>query len=170
MQQTLADNYVYIVVGLAVVGLVFAAGRWVGHVNSDRASFKEFMKEVREKFDRIVERLPPPPIVSSESPVRLTDRGREISRKYGVEQWVSREVPRLMAGVRGKPDYEIHDQCMAHVRSLFGRDEALRNRMRAAAYESGIEVEQIQKIYAVELRDALLTNLEQPTPDRPTPP
>ena len=52
-----------------VFGLVFGLGRWKGKVDSDRASFKEFMTgikgdlaEIRSDINRIVERLPSGPL------------------------------------------------------------------------------------------------------------
>ena len=50
-------------------GLVFGLGQWKGKVDSDRASFKEFMTgikddlaQIRSDINRIVERLPSGPL------------------------------------------------------------------------------------------------------------
>ena len=42
----------------AFVVAVLAVGKWVGHVNSDRSKFNEFMKEVRDDIKTILTRLP----------------------------------------------------------------------------------------------------------------
>ena len=47
MQELVNDPRSYLALA-ALVGLVFAIGRWVGEVNSDRKSFKEFMAEMRQ--------------------------------------------------------------------------------------------------------------------------
>ena len=69
-----------IVAGLAVLGIVFAAGRWVGAVNADQKSFKDFMAEIKEKIGKVLDRLPHPQIISSNNPVQLTNFGIKISK------------------------------------------------------------------------------------------
>ena len=49
MQELFNDPRSYLALA-ALVGLVFAIGRWVGEVNSDRKSFKEFMAEMRQEI------------------------------------------------------------------------------------------------------------------------
>ena len=70
---------------LAVIGvgaLIWRGGAWYGSVNTDRANFKEFMKEVREDLKKILQRLPERTTASS-SPVTLTDYGKTIAEGPG---------------------------------------------------------------------------------------
>ena len=57
------------------------------------------MKEVREKIDEILERLPPPPTVAPGSPVRLTDFGKEISHSLGAKKWSADQAAGLLVYV-----------------------------------------------------------------------
>ena len=66
---------VFLFIGL--VSVVFFWGRWVGHVNSERREFHEFMDEMREDIKEILSRLPDNPDLQ-ESPMPLNKRGTEI--------------------------------------------------------------------------------------------
>ena len=57
---------------IAMVVGIFAAGRWVGALNVDRAWFKEFMVEVRNDIKEILRRLPPATVAKA-SPRALTN-------------------------------------------------------------------------------------------------
>ena len=61
-------------------GAIFAFGQWKGKVDSDRASFKEFMEEVRSDLKEILRRLPSRTLTDG-SPPLLTDLGRSISER-----------------------------------------------------------------------------------------
>ena len=63
-----------------IAGLIFGIGAWVGAVNADRRSFKEFMTEVRDDLNKILARLPPR-VFAGESPIELTDLGKNISAR-----------------------------------------------------------------------------------------
>ena len=88
MQELVNDPRSYLALA-ALVGLVFAIGRWVGEVNSDRKSFKEFMAEMRRDMRDIhrdikhvltaLGRLGPS-VVGGTSPLRLTELGKRVSR------------------------------------------------------------------------------------------
>lgn len=157
MSEFIAQN-LWEIVGIvaASVGAAFAVGNWVGAVNADRKSFKAFMAEIREKLDRILERLPPPPTVQPGSPVRLTGFGEKISTGLAVKAWAASEAPELAERVCGKQPFEISELCAEHVERRFAEDDSLQRTMRAGAYEHGTEVEQVRKVYEVELRDELL--------------
>ena len=65
---------------LAVVGAIFAAGGWFVAVNSDRKSFREVMKEVKDDIKEVrkdikkIFQLLPPKAVYSGSPLQLCKR------------------------------------------------------------------------------------------------
>ena len=76
MPEWAGNPLVWIICGVAVAGALLKAGMWISGVNSDRASFKEFMRRVEDKLDKISDRLPAQ-TVSSSSPIQLTDLGEE---------------------------------------------------------------------------------------------
>ena len=55
MYEWLLANIFLIMGGFTVIGTIFAIGNWVGAVNSDRKSFKEFMTAVNERIDNVNE-------------------------------------------------------------------------------------------------------------------
>lgn len=112
---------------VALGGILLTVGIWIGNVNSDRKSFKEFMKEVKtelkslgeslkeikaeqmsfgeslrevkakqksiwqslkrveEKVINIPAQLPPPVVVERNSPIRLSNFGKEISASLSID-------------------------------------------------------------------------------------
>ena len=76
---------------LIVLGVFTSIGIWIGKVNSDRASFKDFMKEIRKDIKTILGRLPPGPVTGS-SPLQLTDLGESISQTLEARNWQN-ELP-----------------------------------------------------------------------------
>ena len=134
----------------------------MGAVNTDRDAFKAFMKEVREKLDKILERQPPPPTTAPGSPVQLTEFGEHVSRNLGVRDWALNEATALLVKVEGKEPYEVHDLCIDHVQTQFDIGDEFYVRVRAGAYEHGTDVKQVRNVFAIELRDALLRLMETP--------
>lgn len=146
-------------IAVAVIVIIFGIGKWVGAINSDRASFKTFMNEVRDDIKRILARLPTP-TVEPGSPLQLTEFGEKISRSLGVKDWALNEAMGLLAEVEEKEPYEVHDFCVDHVQMQFDLGDALYVRIRAGAYENGTTVKSVQDVFVIELRDALLRLME----------
>ena len=138
-----------------VVGAAFAFGTWKGKVDSDRASFKEFMKEVRDDIKEILGRLPSPTMTDG-SPLQLTDCGRSISERLGAAGLAQELAPLLQAQVEGKVPYEIQEKCFDYVRHEYEPPEEVEARIKTCAYDHGIKRGQVLDVLAVELRDKLL--------------
>ncbi len=70
----------WMVVGgtVAVVSLIFFAGKWVGGISEFKKHTTEFIAEIRDDIKKILDRLPPV-VVTGGSPLRLTDLGKSIS-------------------------------------------------------------------------------------------
>ncbi len=156
-----------IVAGIALIGAGVKIALWAGKVNSKldslgeglaevRKSFGEGLAEVRKDIKKILERQAPPPVVRAGSPVRLTDFGEKISAAVSAKEWAADHASRLTAEASGKQEFEVFEMCVAYVAEQFDRDESLQRKSRAAAYDLGIETEQIRKVYEVELRDRIL--------------
>lgn len=189
MYEWLLANIFLIVVGFTVIGTIFAIGNWVGVVNSDRKSFKEFMTAVNErindvdekinkvserindvsekinnvnkKVDEIINRLPPNQIVHRDSPIKLTSFGAEISNSLSAKVWAESQVPNLFEDIKAMQPFEISEKCEKYVEAKFEQDENLQISIRKGAYEHGASIEEIQTVYQVELRDALLQSVGQ---------
>ena len=151
------------VIGSVVVGsVIFGIGNWYGAVNSDRKSFKTFMDKVGSDLEDIrasiqkIFYLLPRPAVESNSPVRLTDFGKEIANNVFAEEWATRQVLFLADATKGKPEFEVFDLCVDHVDKMFKEDDDFNATVRKGAYDCGASKEDVLKVYHVVLRDAVL--------------
>ena len=146
-------------------GLVYALisiGKWVGSVNSDRSKFNEFIKEIRSKLDKILDRLPPI-AVSSGSPLRLTEFGEKIAKQINAEEWSVQLASKVATAVEGKTPYEIQQFCLNYVQELeisSEQHEVLYN----CAYENGMDVKTVRRVLGIVLRDKLLDTATLPKP------
>ena len=145
-----------IIVVLAVGGAIFYTGRWVGAVNSDRKSFNEFMKEIREKIDSILDRLPPRRIFAQASPLQLTKFGKDISACADGRNLGEELANKLVQQVGGKEAYEIQEFSEKYMKETFDPTPDQFTRFGKCAYEHGIKYEQVLEVIAIELRDKLL--------------
>jgi hypothetical protein len=147
--------------GLTIVLGAVKIGMWVGAVNENRSSFKELAKEIRDKLDKILERLAAPTSTAG-SPLRLTEFGEKISRELQVREWARNEATGLLDEVQGREPYEVQDFCMEHVQAQFDLGDEFHVRVRAGAYENGTTVKSVQDVFVIELREALLGLMEIP--------
>ena len=152
---------------LIVLGVFTSIGIWIGKVNSDRASFKDFMKEIRKDIKIILGRLPPRPVTGS-SPLRLTDLGESISQTLEARHWAVRTAEELQGRIQGMQPYEIQDFCSTYIKNEFTPDALQKARIKECAYEHGIESTSVLEVLMVELRDKLLELSTGPT-SGPTP-
>ena len=152
----IANELRALVSALVLIGIVLSVGMWVGAVNTDRKSFRDFMSKVNGKIDRILERLPVPPAVQSTSPVQLTEFGQKISTTVSAKAWAITHAPRLVAEATGKEEFDVFEICVAYVQQQSDDDPEFERGIRAGAYQHGTEPDQVKKVYEVELRDRLL--------------
>ena len=169
---------------LTAVRVAYKFGEWKGEVNADRKLFTDFITEVKgfmvdvkdfmfevkgfmfevkgfmnedkEKIDRILKRLPLPPAVEENSPVQLTEFGKKISENLSIGKWTVEHAANLVKQVSKKQDFEIFEMCIEYVSGQYDADSNFQRKIRKGAYESGINVEQVKRVYEVKLRDALL--------------
>ena len=141
-------------IGAIVVGtLIFKAGGWHSRVNADLSTLKQFMDEIRGDIKDILRRLPPQP-VTGESPLRLTDFGRELAADVGAEAWAERHAPTLRPRVAGLEPFEVDDLCAKYTHDSL--DDDMSGAVARCAYEFGIERGAVLSVLRVVLRDALL--------------
>ncbi len=166
MEISLADWGTITSIAVAVIALgtvLFVTGRWVGSVNEHRNIVKDTLAEIREDVKNILKRIPPS-TVASESPLRLTDFGQDISEQLDAKTWARRTAAQLRNEVEGKQDFEVQEFCFDYVGTQFKPDDEQGRKVGKIAYEHGIDREQVLKVLTIELRDALL---EMRLPDAP---
>ena len=148
--------------GLVTLGIAFIAGvarfsRWSGQVDADRSNFKEFMAKVENKLQAILDRLPPR-LVAGAGPVRLTDLGEQAGEEMGTRAWAATVAPDLLDKVQGLPEFEIYEFCSDYVNNL--KDEEIRKKIAACAYNHGTDRSSVLTVLMVVLRDELLKLLK----------
>jgi hypothetical protein len=150
-----------VLAAIAVISSLVTIGIWVGRVNSDRDSFKEFMKEIRDDIKRIFERLPPVTL-STGSPRRLNELGLKVAKKTKASDWANRLAPQFLERIKGKNPGEIEDYCYQYVLggTLEKSDPLQMSYVLDCSYELGVAKEEVLKVLWVVLRDELL-NLTQ---------
>ena len=145
---------------ITVAILIFKIGSWRGEVNTDRSSFKGYIKETKQILETIQNdiksiflKLPPVP-VSGSSPRQLTDFGEKIAEQFGADEWASTLAPDLMRKVEQKKPFEIDQFCQNYVESELTSEYEVR--VLECAYEKGTSKENVLAVLAVVLRDKLL--------------
>ena len=164
MQELVNDPRSYLALA-ALVGLVFAIGRWVGEVNSDRKSFKEFMAEMRQDMRDIhrdikhiltaLGRLGPS-VVGGSSPLRLTELGKRVSEAIEAPALVAELAQGLLSQAEGKRPHVIARLADDYVHDTFEPTAEQLDGFDAVAYEEGISRFEVFQVIALELRDHLL--------------
>ena len=126
-------------------------------VGEHRKTVTSFMKEIRDKVDRIFERLPPVPVAGM-SPRRLTDFGEKISASIAAKAWAADLAPKLRSRVEGKAPFEVDRFSHEYVHGDEIGPEWAR-RVAACAYEFGTDAAGVLDVLQVVLRDELLALL-----------
>ncbi|MCY4130803.1 MAG: hypothetical protein OXG15_16390 [Gammaproteobacteria bacterium] len=149
-------------IGLLITFLVicFKAGEWKGGVDRDRQNFNQFMIEISGKIDDIIDRLPSRRLLAEESPLGLTSFGREVGEEIGAKQWSANMVETLKPQVERKSPYEVQDFCFDFVKSKMELTPEQTKQVESSAYKHGVKREKVLEVLVIELRDALIDELE----------
>ena len=86
--------------------------------------------------------------------IGITDFGQDISEQLDARSWARRTAAELRDKVEGKQDFEVQEFCFDYVGTQLKPDQG--RQVGRIAYEHGIDREQVLKVLAIELRDALL--------------
>ena len=87
---------------LAIIGIIWAAGRWTGKVDGKLTDLRKAVDEIRADIKKIFSRLPDPKTVASGSPRQLTDFGSKIAEKVHAQEWATTVAPTLVSNVEGQ--------------------------------------------------------------------
>ena len=128
---------------------------------------RDDIRGVNDGIQEVLSRLPPPsePMLKS-SPLRLSEQGKEMSRRMGVREWAKATAADFAEGLRGKQPYEVHEFCFRYVKEEFRPEGDWDAKIGACAYESGMGRDKVLDVLAIELRDVLLDRLggDAPSP------
>lgn len=144
---------------LIVGGLIYKFADWRGRVEEGRSSAAEFMKEIRGDIKTILERMEPRTVTGG-SPLRLSSLGAQIADELDVKSWAEHKSKTLLSNIKDliieQSKYELQSFCEEYCedRSHFATID--NRRIDDAAYNNAVSTEDIQRIYAVLLRDEIL--------------
>ena len=133
-------------------------------VQEDIRTVQEDIRTVQEDIKKLFERLPLQKTADASSPLKLTDFGQKISDHVNAKKWAVENVENLINEAKDKEEFEIFNMCFDHVKHCFDENEEFNRKIQSIAYEYGTEIEEILKVYQVELRDQILVILNPPTP------
>ena len=159
----LQDNLIAVL--LIGVALLLAATWWLAtwrnRDNADHKALTECMKEIREKIERIFERLPSTTIQPG-SPTTLTSLGKEIAQEIQIAQRIPQYAQNNLSALRGATPYEVQKICLHHARTFMenrlneaGMDDKV-DAMKMSAFQHGVSLQQVQDVAGIALRDEVL--------------
>ena len=138
-------------------------GKWEGQVEEFMKKVEQFMAEVREDIKEVrldirdlFARSSPSKTVESKSPRTLTDLGKDISKELEVSTWAKEQSLQTLSDVQDKENFEIEAFAFAYVGNETISSETFKRKIQRCAYERGLADTEIQAVFAIELRDALL--------------
>ena len=146
-------------VALGTVSILVSIGIWIGRMEYFRGTVEKTLVEIRADIGKIFDLLSRASVVSSESPIKLTDLGRTISGELDADKWAEERVARLKDELQGKSPYEIQEYCFEFAKGNTEYDPILVTNMQASAYNHGLELDQVKRVFGVALRDALMKSL-----------
>ena len=159
-----------VILFIYVLNKISDRAEWRGKVDSDRTSFKKFMKEIREDIQeiradikKIFERLPRRAAMAS-SPMRLTDLGKEIAEAIDAKAWAANLALTLTSQLEGNSPYKIQETARDYCMKLEMNEEQLAL-CGNCAYEKGVSLDQVKGVLGLELRDILLEKFGLPAPE-----
>jgi len=128
----------------------------VGALEKRVGALEEMMKEVRNDIKIILNRLLTQSVTKTQSPIGLTEFGKEVAQKAEAETWAAEHTPTLAPKAQDKEEYEVFDLCVQHVEAQYQNTPEFKARVRSTAYQFGIEAAEVLKVHEVVLRDSVL--------------
>lgn len=131
---------------------------WKGEVNAHKSNVTKILDEIKNDVKEIRDFLfGNRKVLSSESPLALTDLGKTISNEISAKDWAKKISPTLLEKVKQySREFEIYEFCKNYMKHDFSPSEQELNQMREIAYNHGIDVSGVYSVLSIELRDELL--------------
>ena len=129
---------------------------------------EQYIGEIQKDIKQIFHRLPAMATAAG-SPITLTDLGRSISDKLNADQWAMGKFREILNEVSdsigmGTP-YEIQKRCFEFAQLDANYTSEMIGFMKNDAYQRGIDLNEVKKVFGVELRDTVLRHLNMTAPD-----
>ena len=158
-------NPLWFILVLTICGLAVKGLFWLRDVQHAKTGWQAIADEIRRDIKQIFLRLPSTPFpVSSDSPMRLTDFGKELAEKFGdhgAHAWATSLAITLVQEVADLPEFQIDAFAEMYVRDRL--DDPSQIAITACAYEAGVNRDVVLEVLRVVLRDALLQLSQTPS-------
>ena len=125
----------------------------IGAIRAGNREIRAILKGMSADITKILLRLPSR-FVGNESPLRLTDLGKEVAQELNLTAWAASVAVTLESEAEGKEPYEIQDLCYAYVTDRLS--EETERSVKRCAYRRGVKWKRLLDVLAVVLRDELL--------------
>lgn len=155
---------IFIVGGLAALGAIWKLGNWMGLQDEFSKTVGKSIETIQSDIKKIFRVLSEGKTIESSSPLRLTDLGKSISKFLDAATWAERIADEIVESVQDKNPYGIQIYCFERVKEDGFLSEETRKKVEDAAYNNGIEIDKVERVLAIELRDVLLKRLELEPP------
>ena len=159
---------IFIVLGLAALGAIWKLGNWMGGKDEFARTVGGSIETIQTDIKRIFRLLSEGDTVESSSPLRLTDLGRTISGFLEAGNWARTTAEKVASEI---PKSEVHpygiqSYCFEYVKRVDTISESLRRKVQEAAFNNGIEINKVERVLAIELRDVLLKRFGLEAPEK----
>ena len=156
---------IWAAVGVGVaVGLVAISGLlklfyWKGTVDTSLSGVKDTLSEIKTDIGKIFDLFMQSGVTSSNSPISLNDLGRTISEELNARKWAEDKTGNLVELLRDEQPYTIQSMCFDFAGEDSNYNPILTTNMQMNAYNHGLDIGQVRRVFGIELRDAVLAKL-----------
>ena len=154
-----------VLLGLAILSGGVSLIIWYANVNSDRASFRVFVNEVKGDIKKILWALDPTTRpVERGSAIRLSEYGKKVRTEINADEAIKPVVAKIAEKVKGYTFYAIQEECLRYARQDFLGDirvshKTLADLLEVYAYTNGIDISIVLEVIGVVLRDKVFDRL-----------
>lgn len=144
---------------------------WIGGMRAFHKTTEENIKKIFDVLDKIREDINRglfgqiSKTDAGDSPRALTELGIDISVKLKTKDWAEKQIGEVASRVEDKKPYKIEKFCFDYAVDNYDFPEDQLTMIEDVAYNRGITVVEVKRVFAIELRDALLARYGFPVPE-----
>ena len=149
---------IFVAIAIAVGTALWKGGRWTGKIDTELVSIKSLLAEVRDKLDKIFERLGPQ-TSSGASPAQLTEFGERVAKGVDAHAWAALTAESVLSDQKllDLEPYQIEAFCDEYIANESREDGEIKDKVQKAVYEFGIDRDRVLPVLRIPLREALLS-------------
>lgn len=136
-------------------------------VRSLRKDMTELSQTIRAQLSDILQALTLKQVSEAHSPRALNKFGKQVLEQSGVRSIIEPKLDQIIKTVKAKkPEnaYQVQEMLLDVIQELKG-DSGLKNQIEQAAYKSGVSVETVLLVAAIDIRDTVLERLDMKPDD-----